>query len=79
MSIKINKHCISNVDDRCESCRGRRISEKRKRVCPVYRSLKKKDPVKLYESFATEMSVLRNKVADLEAAVQSLSQHLQPN
>jgi hypothetical protein len=77
--MKIPKRCVPNNDDRCISCRGRRISEKRKRVCPLYRLLKKKGPVKLYESFATEMAALRNRIAELEQTVQELSRHLQLN
>jgi hypothetical protein len=73
--MKIHKHCVPNVEDRCTQCRGRRISTKKKRVCPVYRALKEKDPVELYEHFTTEMDKLRKQIAELEDTIQFVIRH----
>ena len=70
--MKIHTHCVPNAEDRCIQCRGRRISMKKKRICPLYTALKKKDPVELYEYFATETTALRQRIEDLEGVVRGL-------
>ena len=73
--MKIHKHCVPNEENRCAQCRRRRVSESRKRVCPLYSLLKKKDPVELYEYFATETTELRKKIDELEDTVQFVIRH----
>lgn len=68
--IKISKHCVANVDDRCTQCRCRNISTRKKRaVCPIYRTLKSKDPVELYEYFLNKE---RRLTEGLQAIVNSI-------
>jgi tRNA(Ser,Leu) C12 N-acetylase TAN1 len=64
--MKIYKHCVPNIEDRCDSCRGRHISTKKKRVCPLYSLLEKKNPVQLYEYFAEVTDELRKTIGELE-------------
>ena len=73
--VKIPKHCTPNFNDRCISCNGRRISERKKRICPLYASLKKKDPVEVYEMWVTSANELRARIDELSEVVQDLVKH----
>jgi endonuclease IV len=73
--MKIHKYCVPNIEDRCTSCRRRHVSKTKKRVCPLYSALQKKDPVELYEYFATETTELRKKIDELEDTIQFIIRH----
>ena len=69
--MKVHKHCVPNEENRCTQCRCRRVSKSRK--CPLYSLLKKKDPVELYEYFATETGELRERIEELESLFERLA------
>ena len=71
--MKVHKQCVPNTEDRCTQCRGRRMSMKKKRVCPLYSLLKKSNPVELYEYFATETEELRKRIEELESVFERLA------
>jgi len=73
--MKVQKHCVSNEENRCIQCRCRRVPKSRKRVCPLYSLLKKKDPVELYERLVNETTELRKKIDELEDTIQFVIQH----
>jgi hypothetical protein len=66
--MKIHKHCVANQFDKsdfnCWQCHNR--IRNRKRICPFYSLLKKKDPVKLYGYLMTEIDALRKRIEELE-------------
>ncbi len=70
--MNISKFCIRNSEDRCIQCRDH---APKKRVCPLYSLLKKRDPVELYEYFATQTTELRKKVDELEDTIQFIIRH----
>ena len=77
--VKIPKYCTPNVEDRCISCRGRHISQKRKRICPLYADLKKKDPVEVYGMWVESANELRKRIEELKSVVQDLVKHSRVN
>lgn len=75
--VKIPKYCTPNAGDRCVSCNGRNISQKRKRICPLYASLKKKDPVEVYEMWVESANDLRARLDGANARIDELSEAVQ--
>jgi len=77
--MKVQKYCVPNHENRCTECRCGRVPKSRKRVCPLYSSLKTKDPVQLYEYFVTEMTELRKQIAELEDTIQFVLRYRETN
>ena len=58
--VRIHKHCVPNINDRCVQCRGRRISRKKKRVCPMYSLSKEKGRAMEFEAVMSAATLQEN-------------------
>lgn len=76
VSITISKFCTPNAEDRCISCRGRRISTKKKRVCPLWQELQKLGGVRVYEMWVTSSNALRARIDELSEVIRDLTKNL---